>query len=91
MQISNSKVFQIAGDQKLHELQEIIQANIDPFSIIFGTEGDATSSTIEIFDAYANEQDPKKKEKLGKLYKLLLILNTFDMKLMKKAVKNLEK
>lgn len=43
------------------------------------------------FDALNVEIDPKKRDQNQKLYKLLLVLNSFDIQLMKATVKSLEK
>jgi hypothetical protein len=46
---------------------------------------------VEAFDAFNNEVDPRKKEQYSKLYKLLLVLNSFDLQLMSVAVKGVSK
>lgn len=45
---------------------------------------------MSAFDAMALENDVKKKEVNGKLYKLLLVLNSYDIQLMKTVVKSME-
>ncbi|KAI9201905.1 armadillo-type protein [Polychytrium aggregatum] len=86
---------QAAEDQKLHELQRIIRANRDPLTLIFGVPSSSETSTesilIEAFESVTSERDPKKREQNGQLYKLLLVLNKMDLKLMKDAVKALER
>ncbi|TPX71413.1 hypothetical protein SpCBS45565_g01050 [Spizellomyces sp. 'palustris'] len=84
-----NRVLQLAEEHKLRELQEIIQANRDPAKTIFGVSGD--NALVDAFEAFSNEQDPRKRDQYSKLYKLLLILNTFDLQLMKSAVQDLQK
>lgn len=59
---------------------------------IFGinqTEG--KDGLVEAFDQFNNEQDVKKREKYNRLYKLLLIINAFDLQLLQSQVKGLSK
>ncbi|KAI9093067.1 armadillo-type protein [Phlyctochytrium arcticum] len=83
------RILQISDDNKLRELQDIVQVNPDPVKSIFGASGD--TALVDAFEAFNNEQDNRKREQFSRLYKLLLILNTFDLQLMKSAVKDLQK
>lgn len=92
------KFLQVANEQKLTELQEIIQGKHllkqvcrDPFTNIFGVSGESGKALVEAFDAFNNETDPRKKEQYSKLYKLLLVINSFDLQLMSTAVKGVTK
>ncbi|KAI8904118.1 armadillo-type protein [Gorgonomyces haynaldii] len=86
-----NKFLQVAGESKLKELQSIVQACRDPFSVIFGVSNDKGNALVEAFDQFNNESDPKKREKYTKLYKLLLIVNSFDLEMLQSAVKGLSK
>jgi hypothetical protein len=46
---------------------------------------------VDAFDLFNNETDPRKKEQYSKLYKLLLVINSFDLQVMSKTVKSIEK
>lgn len=85
------KFLQVANEQKLSELQAMIQVCREPVSNIFGVSGESGKALVESFDAFNNEADPRKKEQYAKLYKLLLIINSFDLQLMSKAVKGINK
>ncbi|KAJ3108705.1 Armadillo repeat-containing protein 4 [Phlyctochytrium bullatum] len=83
------RVLHIAEEMKLRELQDILQANPDPIGAIFGTSGTSQATIlVEAFDACNNETDPKRKDQNVKLYKLLLVLNSFDLDLLSQAVKS---
>ncbi|TPX55740.1 hypothetical protein PhCBS80983_g05062 [Powellomyces hirtus] len=84
-----NRVLKLADDQILKEVQEIIQANRDPVKAIFGVSGD--TALTDAFDLFTNEPTARKREQYGKLYKLLLLVNAFDLQLMKSAVKDLQK
>ncbi|KAJ3170870.1 Armadillo repeat-containing protein 4, partial [Irineochytrium annulatum] len=83
-----NRVLQIAEEMKLRELQDILQANPAPISIIFGTTGTSTNTIMmEAFEACSTELDAKRRDQNFKLYKLLLILNSFDIECLSAAVK----
>ncbi|KAJ3178764.1 Armadillo repeat-containing protein 4 [Geranomyces variabilis] len=84
-----NRALRLSEDDILKEAQEIIQANRDPVKIIFGVTGE--NALAEAFDAVNNEPNARKREQYGKLYKLLLVVNAFDLQLMKTAVKDLQK
>ncbi|KAI8822493.1 armadillo-type protein [Fimicolochytrium jonesii] len=84
-----NRVLQIADEKKLTELQGIIQANRDPAKVIFGVSGE--TALVDAFEAFTTESDPRKRDQYGKLYKLLLVVNSFDLQLMKTAVAELRK
>lgn len=69
----------------------MIQVCREPVSNIFGVSGESGKALVESFDAFNNETDPRKKDQYAKLYKLLLIINSFDLQLMTKAVKGIAK
>lgn len=69
----------------------MIQVCRDPFNHIFGISGESGKILVEAFDAFNNEVDPRKKEQYSKLYKLLLVVNSFDLQLMSSAVKEAAK
>ena len=80
----------------LDSLINLYIANQDPFSIILGIPSSTFNSSsvdplVIAFDALNVEVDPKKRDQNQKLYKLLLVLNSFDIQLMKATVKSLEK
>ncbi|KAJ3122907.1 Armadillo repeat-containing protein 4 [Nowakowskiella sp. JEL0407] len=85
------RVLRIAEDHKLRELQEIIQSNRDPLNIICGAAASNDDTLLQLFDSIANESDKAKKDRLSSLYKLLLVLNSYDLDLMKLILRNLEK
>jgi hypothetical protein len=85
------KFLQIANEQKLTELKSMLQNSRDPISHIFGIPGDSGKVIVDAFDTFNNETDPKKKEQYQKLYKLLLVINSFDLQVLSKIVKNIEK
>ncbi|KAJ3017515.1 Armadillo repeat-containing protein 4 [Thoreauomyces humboldtii] len=109
-----NRALQLAQDQTLKEVQEMIQgrvrqlqflpgknskndretgichsANRDPVKVIFGVSGE--NALVDAFEAFSNEANVRKREQYGKLYKLLLIVNSFDLQFMKTAVKDLQK
>ncbi|KAJ3290762.1 Armadillo repeat-containing protein 4 [Rhizoclosmatium sp. JEL0117] len=87
-----NRVLKIADEMKLRELQDILQANPTPINTIFGISNSNTNTVlIDAFEAFANETDPKRKEINSRLYKLLLIINSFDLDLLSAAVKNQER
>ncbi|RKO94469.1 armadillo-type protein [Blyttiomyces helicus] len=86
-----NQVIEIADDQKLREVLEILQANREVLATIFGVSGDPGKATLECFEIFNNEADLRKKEQYGRLYKLLLVLNDYDLKLMQTAVKSFQK
>lgn len=69
----------------------MIQTCREPVSTIFGVSGEIGKALVESFDAFNNESDPRKKDQYAKLYKLLLMINSFDLQLMSKAVKGIAK
>ncbi|KAJ3098022.1 Armadillo repeat-containing protein 4 [Phlyctochytrium planicorne] len=82
------RALQVAEDMKLRELQDILQANTSPINAIFGTSGTSTSTILlEAFDACNNETEAKRRDQNLKLYKLLLVMNSFDLDLLASAVK----
>jgi hypothetical protein len=85
------KFLQVANEQKLIELQAIIQVCRNPVQHVFGITGENGKALVEAFDSFNNEVDPRKKEQYSKLYKLLLVLNSFDLQLMTTAVKSASK
>jgi hypothetical protein len=67
-------------------------ANNTPIHSIFGVSSPSTGSLLmEAFEAYNSEIDPKKKEQNTRLYKLLLIINSFDLDLLSSFVKTQQK
>lgn len=86
-----NKFLTVAGESKLKEMQAIIQVWRDPFNTIFGVSNEHGNALVEAFDQFSNETDPKKREKYSKLYKLLLIINSFDLKILKSHIKDLSK
>ncbi|KAJ3056514.1 Armadillo repeat-containing protein 4 [Rhizophlyctis rosea] len=86
-----NKLLQLSDEHKPREMQEIIQANRDPINTIFGVTGEPGSALVDAFELFTNEADPRKREQYGKLYKLLLVLNSFDLQLLKSAVKETER
>lgn len=82
-----NKFLEVAGESKLSEIQEMLQVCREPISQIFGVSGESGKALLESFDAFNNESDTRKKEQYAKLYKLLLVVNSFDLQLMKNAVK----
>ncbi|KAJ3043806.1 Armadillo repeat-containing protein 4 [Rhizophlyctis rosea] len=66
-------------------------ANRDPVNIIFGVTGDPGSALVDAFEYFTNEPDLRKRDQYGKLYKLLLVLNSVDLRLLKSAVKETER
>ncbi|KAJ3345511.1 Armadillo repeat-containing protein 4, partial [Kappamyces sp. JEL0680] len=85
------KFLEVANEQKLAELQAMVQVSRDPITTIFGVSGEGGKALVESFDAFNNETEPKKKDQYAKLYKLLLVINSFDLQLMAKAVKGIAK
>ncbi|KAJ3411757.1 Armadillo repeat-containing protein 4 [Chytridiales sp. JEL 0842] len=87
------KILTIADEMKLRELQDILQANHTPISSIFGVQSTTSSGNLlmEAFEAYNSETDAKKKEQNTRLYKLLLIINSFDLDLLSSFVKAQQK
>ena len=81
----------MANEQKLQELQAMVQIAKDPIQTIFGVSGESGKALVDSFDAFNNETEPKRKDQYAKLYKLLLIINSFDLQLMAKAVKGVSK
>ncbi|KAJ2992995.1 Armadillo repeat-containing protein 4 [Globomyces sp. JEL0801] len=80
--------------QKLFKVIEFRSDSLvcrDPFSHIFGITGDPGKALVEAFDSFNNEVDPRKKDQYSKLYKLLLVVNSFDLQLMSSAVKDVSK
>ena len=69
----------------------MIQVCREPVSTIFGVSGENGKALVESFEAFNNESDPRKKDQYVKLYKLLLVINSFDLQLMSKAVKGITK
>ncbi|KAJ3003383.1 UNVERIFIED_CONTAM: Armadillo repeat-containing protein 4, partial [Siphonaria sp. JEL0065] len=66
--------------------------NPTPINTIFGISGTNSNTVlIDAFEAFSTESDPKKKDMNAKLYKLLLIINSFDLDLLSAAVKNQER
>ena len=63
----------------------------DPYNHIFGIAGESGKVMVEAFEAFNNEVDPRKKDQYHKLYKLLLLINSFDQKLMNAAVRDISK
>lgn len=89
------KVICLSDDNKLHELQSIILSNRDPLTLIFGIPPSPHNSSekilLDLFDAISSDSDNKKRDNDIRLYKLLLILNKMDLRIMKENIKNLEK
>ena len=65
--------------------------NRDPFNNIFGISSEGGKGLVEAFDIFNKEVDQKKKDHFSKLYKLLLIINSFDLKITQNALKSLQK
>ncbi|KAI8927580.1 armadillo-type protein [Entophlyctis helioformis] len=86
-----NRVLQVADEHKLTEMQAIVEANRDPFNNIFGINSDGGKGLVEAFDIYNNEADPRKREQYSRLYKLLLVLNSFDLQLTQSTLKTLHK
>ncbi|KAJ3121159.1 Armadillo repeat-containing protein 4 [Physocladia obscura] len=87
-----NRVLKIAEEMKLRELQDILQANQTPINTIFGVGSSSTSNLlIDAFEAFNTETDAKKKDANARLYKLLLIINSFDLDFLSAAVKNQER
>jgi uncharacterized tellurite resistance protein B-like protein len=84
------KVLEVSGEQKLSEIQSMLQICKDPVGQIFGVSGDS-KALLESFDTFNNETDAHKKEQCAKLYKLLIVINSFDLQLMSAAVKGVAK
>ncbi|KAH9260499.1 hypothetical protein BASA82_001160 [Batrachochytrium salamandrivorans] len=84
-----SRVLHTSPEHILSELQQIIEANPDPFQNIFGIKGDSGKGLVEAFDIYNNETDPKLHDQFSKLYKLLLVLNSFDIQISKSRLNTL--
>ena len=80
------KILELAGDDKLKVLQEVIQANRNLIGAIFFTNSDSAKILSDAFDSVEAEKDQRKKDQNIKLYKLLLALNAFDLQLMKASV-----
>lgn len=85
------KFFEVAGELKLSEIQAMLQNCKDPVSQIFGVSNDGSKALLESFDSFNNETDIRKKEQSAKLYKLLIVINSFDLQLMSAAVKGVSK
>ncbi|KAJ3069371.1 Armadillo repeat-containing protein 4 [Podochytrium sp. JEL0797] len=86
------KALGVAGEMKLRELQDVLQANPTPINAIFGIPSTSTGTVLmDAFDAFEKETDVKKKDANARLYKLLLILNAFDLDLLSSAVKSQER
>ncbi|KAJ3230152.1 Armadillo repeat-containing protein 4 [Chytriomyces hyalinus] len=88
-----NRVLKTAEEMKLKELQDILKANPNPINTLFGITSNSKGNTflMDAFEAFNNETDPKRKELNARLYKLLLILNSFDLDLLSAAVKNQER
>ncbi|KAI9329663.1 armadillo-type protein [Zopfochytrium polystomum] len=87
-----NKVLKIAEEMKLRELQDILLVNSNPIGCIFGVTGQNTGTVLmDAFDSYNVEVDPRKRELNGRLYKLLLIINSYDLDLLSAAVKGQQK
>eukprot|EP00842_Homolaphlyctis_polyrhiza_P003566 jgi/Hompol1/420/HPOL_004655-RA len=84
-----NRVLQVADEYKLRELQAIIETNRDPFNNIFGITNEGGKGLVEAFDIYNNETDPRKHDQYSKLYKLLLVLNSFDLQLTQLTLQNM--
>lgn len=82
-----NKFLEVAGESKLSEIQEMLQVCREPISQIFGVSGESGKALLESFDSFNNESDTRKKEQYAKLYKLLLVINSFDLQLMSNAVR----
>ncbi|KAJ8327746.1 hypothetical protein O5D80_004081 [Batrachochytrium dendrobatidis] len=83
------RALQVSIEHKLSELQQLVEANPDPFLNIFGISENGGKGLVEAFDIYNNETDSKRREQFSKLYKLLLVLNSFDLQLTKTTLENL--
>ncbi|KAJ3333078.1 Armadillo repeat-containing protein 4 [Blyttiomyces sp. JEL0837] len=84
-----NKVFKLADEMKLRELQDILQANPNPIGSIFGVNVQTTGAALmDMLDSYSSETDPKKREQNGRLQKLLIIINAYDLDLLAATVKN---
>ncbi|KAJ3381867.1 Armadillo repeat-containing protein 4 [Lobulomyces angularis] len=91
-----NKVLKLADEHKLSELQALIQVNRDGISTILGLPSGTFSNNevdplVIAFEALNKDTNPKKIEQNQKLYKLSLILNSYDLQLMKTAVNVLER
>ncbi|KAI8840615.1 armadillo-type protein [Chytriomyces cf. hyalinus JEL632] len=88
-----NRVLKTAEEMKLKELQDILKANPNPINTLFGITSNSKGNTflMDAFEAFNNETDPKRKELNARLYKLLLIINSFDLDLLSAAVKNQER
>jgi hypothetical protein len=82
----------LSGNQKLKELQVAIQSNKTFLNTITGIEGDQNSLYLQAFDALqtpSQSAGTEKRNSKARLLRLLLILNTFDLELLKDTVKSL--
>ncbi|KAI8812557.1 armadillo-type protein [Cladochytrium replicatum] len=86
-----NKVLNVSEDTRLKELQKVLEENRDPISLIFGVKNsEGGAALLQVFDEVNQETDPKRREQASKLYKLLLVVNSYDLELMKTVVKHLE-
>lgn len=83
------KILKIAGEMRLREVQDILLANPNPIGNIFGVNGTTTGTVLmDAFEFYNSETDPRRKEQNTRLYKLLLIINSYDLDLLSAAIKS---
>jgi hypothetical protein len=85
------KFSQLWGE-RVFDILTTTLANPTPISNIFGVNGQSTGTVLmDAFEVYNNEVDPKRRESNGKLYKLLLIINSYDLDLLSAAYKSQQK
>lgn len=85
------KALAASGDRSLYELQEAIQANPDPVYKISGVLGQSGRMLLEAFDRLSVQEGGKDSNKDSGLYKLLLLLNQFEVELLQLVVRTLKK
>lgn len=61
----------------------------DPFSTIFGVSNQHGSALVDAFDLFSTETDLKRRERYTRLYRLLLVINSFDVELLQTQVRGL--
>ncbi|KAJ3087424.1 Armadillo repeat-containing protein 4 [Quaeritorhiza haematococci] len=95
-----NRALRIADELRLKELQELVRENHDPMNVIFGiprgtfdagNSNGSADALMAAFDALNAETEPRRREEYQKLYRLLLVVNAYDMKLMKSAMSQLER
>ncbi|RKP01255.1 hypothetical protein CXG81DRAFT_12232 [Caulochytrium protostelioides] len=71
---------QLADTAKMGEIQALCRVNTTPLDTIFGHSG--TNALADLFDRFNHEADPVQKEMAGRLYRLLLLINSFDIQML---------